>query len=169
MTTAHRPSPADLARRPPHAEPKPAPRPAPAATPHTAPCETPRLSPQEAIAPGVLRGDERFKPSYHRALLLSGMLPEARLMGYTLLWYAHHRTGRISPSFQPSREELAEHSGLTAGRVGVQLEVLRERGWLHLTPIQQGPRAGLPRFELTIPALYLERVRAHRARQIPAD
>jgi hypothetical protein len=126
-----------------------------------------RMTAAEAIAPGRLAPGERFKPTYHRGLLLSGMLPEARLLGYTLLWYANHRTGRISPNFQPSREQLAADTGLGAARVGVQIEVLRERGWLHLTPIQEGLRAGRPRFDLTIPALYLERVRAHRAAQIP--
>ncbi|WP_405924900.1 hypothetical protein [Streptomyces sp. NBC_00035] len=168
----HRPSPADLARRTPQATtaapPKPAPGPAPTAPRAAARPQPPKLSAAEAIAPGRLADGERFKPSYHRGLLLSGMLPEARLMGYTLLWYANHSTGRISPNFQPGIEELVEHTGLDARRVGVQLEVLRERGWLRLATIQQGPRAGLPRFELTIPALYLERVRAHRARQIPS-
>jgi hypothetical protein len=125
------------------------------------------MSLADAIAPGRLAPGERFKPTYHRGLLLSGMLPEARLLGYTLLWYANHRTGRISPNFQPSRAQLADDTGLDAGRVGVQLEILRERGWLRLTPIAEGPRTGRPRFELTIPALCLERVRAHRAEQIP--
>ncbi|WP_314411419.1 hypothetical protein [Streptomyces sp. DSM 40484] len=134
------PSPADMARR-----------------------TKPPRTPQESIAPGHLVDGERFKPTYHRGLLMSGMNPEARLMGFTLLWFANHKTGRISPNFQPSQEELAEATGLSAGRVGVQIEVLRERGWLHLTWIAEGPRTGLPRFDLTIPALYLERVRAHRA------
>lgn len=123
----------------------------------------PPRTPQESLAPGRLADGERFKPTFHRGLLLSGMNPEARLMGYTLLWFAHHRTGRISPTLQPSQQELADASGLSVGRVGVQLEVLRERGWLRLVPISEGPRTGLLRFELTIPALYLERVRAHRA------
>lgn len=121
------------------------------------------LTPEEAIAPGRLAKGERFKPTYHRGLLLSGMLPETRLMGLSLLWYSHHHTGRISPNFQPSLEQLAADTGLDTHRVGVQIEILRQRGWLHLTVIAEGPRAGQPRFDLAIPALHLQRIRAHRA------
>ncbi|MEV0475503.1 hypothetical protein [Streptomyces prunicolor] len=167
------PTPADLARR---ALAKPVPPRAaapPQATvpsnPSTAAARPAKQSSQraltaeEAIAPGRLAPDERFKSTYHRGMLLSGMLPEARLVGFTLLWYSHHRTGRISPNFQPTAEQLASDTGLDTARVGVQLEVLRQRGWLRLTPIAEGPRTGCPRFELTIPALYLRRIRAHRA------
>lgn len=140
------PSPADLARR----------------TPRVSATGT-QTAAEAAIAPGRLVEGERFKPMYHWGLLLSDMLPETRLLGYTLLWYAHHSSGRISPARQPNQAELARATGLTAARVGVQLEVLRQRGWLHLATVPQGPRAGLPRYDLTIPALYLERIRAQRA------
>lgn len=166
MTTT--PSPADLARR---AAPWPAalttpPRPTPPAVERARPAQ---LTPAQAIAPGHLKPSERFKPTYTRGLLLSGLLPEARLMGHTLLWYAHHRTGRISPNFQPGLEQLAADSGFYPARVGVQIEILRERGWLCLTPIAEGPRQGRPRFELTIPALVLDRIRQQRAEHQPGQ
>lgn len=144
---------------PPTPDPTPGPRPK-AAAPSVS---RPLTAAEEAIAPGVLTQGERFKPTYHRGLLMSGMLPEARLMGFALLYFANHRTGRIPPSLQPDRQELAQLTGLSTARVGVQLEVLRERGWLHFHRIDHGPRVGLPRFDLTIPALHLERIRAHRA------
>ncbi|WP_327403867.1 helix-turn-helix domain-containing protein [Streptomyces sp. NBC_01288] len=160
------PTPADLARRIPV---KPGPPTTAPSNPSTTaarpakPSSKRALTAEEAIAPGRLGPDERFKSTFHLGLLRSGMLPEARLVGFTLLWYAHHRTGRISPNFQPSAEQLASDTGLNTASVGVQLEVLRQRGWLRLTPIAEGPRTGLPRFELTIPALHLQRIRAHRA------
>lgn len=145
MTTI--PSPADLAAR---------------ARPGTAPAPRRKSTSADALAPGRLEPAERFKTLYRRGLMLSGMLPEARLVAHTLLMYANHRTGRISPNFQPSRDQLVEDTGLEAARVGVQLEVLRQRGWLTLTPIAEGPRVGLPRFDLTIPSLYMARIRGPR-------
>lgn len=170
----HAPSPADLAQRTPAPAGQPVrpPRPAPARRkpkpkpkaqlPIPVPYVPQVLSPAEAIAPGELRTNERFKPTFQRGLLISGMLPEARLMGYTLVWYADHITGRISPHLQPDAAQLAASSGLSEVRVGVQLEVLRERGWLHINRISEGPRVGGPRFDLAIPALYLERIRVDR-------
>ncbi len=153
-------SPASMAaHRPAPSTPKPAPRPRAAA----ASAPRPLSAAEQAIAPGVLTTSERFKPTYHRAILMSGMQPETRLTALTLLWFAHHKTGSIRPTDQPSRQELVDSTGLSTDRIGVQIEVLRERGWLHLNPITEGPRTGLPRYDLTIPALYLERVRAHRA------
>ncbi|MEU1496100.1 hypothetical protein [Streptomyces sp. NPDC005732] len=140
------PSPADLARR------------APSVTPAST-----QTAAEAAIAPGRLVEPERFKPMYHWGLLISDMLPESRLLGYTLLWYAHHTTGRISPARQPNRAKLVQQTGLSAARVGVHIETLRQRGWLHLATVPEGPRAGLPRYDLTIPSLYLERIRAARA------
>jgi hypothetical protein len=155
------PSPADLARR--AAQPKPGPRPAPPAA--AAPQLGPLPAAEEAFAPGVLDAGagERFKPTYHWGLILSGMRPESRLLAYTLLWYAHHRTGRIAPHLKPSREQLATATGLSTAQVGVQLEILRSRGWLRLSPVTEGPRRGQDRYDLTIPSLYLERIRAERA------
>lgn len=164
MTTQSRGfSPADMAARRPAQPGPPAPKPGPRpqATAPSAP--GPLTAAEKAIAPGALAAGERFKPTYHRGLLISGMQPEARVTGFALLYFANHKNGRISPSVQPSQQELADSTGLSAERVGVQLEVLRERGWLHLHRIEHGPRAGLPRFDLTVPALYLERIRAYRA------
>ena len=169
----HRPSPADMARRPlPQA-------PAKQAATRTAanrtspegdrPYEPRPLTPEEAIRPGRLFDGERFRAMYQRGLLISGMRPEARLVGHTLLWFANHLTGRISPNWQPSQQQLAEATGLDAARIGVQLEVLVQRGWLHLHRIAEGPRSGRPRFDLTIPALYLEQIRASRGPQKPAN
>ncbi|MGW0566125.1 helix-turn-helix domain-containing protein [Streptomyces tauricus] len=166
MTTSRGFSPADMAARRPAPPPKPAARPAPTApTPRPAApsAPQPQTAAEKAISPGVLADGERFKPTYHRGLMVSGMQPEARALGFALLWFASHKNGRISPTLQPSQQDLADASGLSIARVGVQLQVLRERGWLHLHRIEYGPRAGLPRFDLTIPALYLERVRAYRA------
>ena len=162
MTTSarlHSPSPADMARRP---TPTPAPKPAPTPVQPEAPQGPRALTPAEAIAPGELRDGERFKPLYQRALLISGLLPTARLMGHTLLWYANHRTGRISPNYQPTVEQLAKATGLNPARVGVQIEILAQRGWVHLHRLKDGPRAGRTRLDLTIPALNLEQVRADR-------
>lgn len=174
MTTPTRrpvPTPGDLARR---SDQPPAPRaPSKGGDAHTDPSAVAAQPPartltaEEAIAPGRLAPSERFKPTYQRGLLLSGMLPETRLMAFTLLWYSHHRSGRISPNFQPSREQLAADTGMDTGRVGVQIEILRQRGWLRLTPIAEGPRTGRPRFELAIPALYLERIRTQRIERVP--
>lgn len=143
MTTI--PSPADLAARA-----------RPAAT------EQKQTTLANPLAPARLQAGERFKTVYQRGLLLSGMLPEARLVAHTLLMYANHRTGRISPNFQPSRDQLVEDTGLEAARIGVQLEILRQRGWLTLTPIAEGPRVGQPRFDLTVPSLYMARIRGPR-------
>ncbi|MGW5736968.1 MULTISPECIES: hypothetical protein [Streptomyces] len=159
MTT---PSPADLARRarPQPAAPTTAPRSKPTAARHV---RSAQLTPAaQAIAPGRLLDGERFKTLYQRGLLLSGLPSHARLVGHTLSLYAHHRTGRVSPNHQPSFEQLAADTGLEAARIGVQVEILRQRGWLLLTRINQGPRAGRTRFDLAIPALYLERIRAPR-------
>lgn len=142
MTTI--PSPADLAAR---------------ARPATAPAKPKPATPADSLAPARLEPDEPFKTMYQRGLILSGMLPEARLVAHTLLMYANHRTGRVSPNFQPSSEQLAADTGLAAARIGGQLEILRQRGWLKLTSIAEGPRIGRPRFDLTIPSLYIERIR----------
>jgi hypothetical protein len=147
--TTTTPSPADLARR---ARPRPA-------EDGTKPAQ---LTPAKAIAPGQLAPGERFKTLYQRGLMISGMLPQARLVGHTLSLYAHHRTGRISPNHQPSHDQLAADTGLNPGSIGAQFEILRQRGWLQSTRIGEGPRAGKPRFDLTIPALYLEQIRAPR-------
>lgn len=166
-STTRIPSPGDLARRtsahPPAqtaqqtATPKPKPR------AQEQPHELRELTAAEAIAPGRLAKGERFKPMYHWGLMLSGLLPEARLLGYTLLWYARHTDGHISPTYQPNLDQLAAATGLMPARVAVQIEILCQRGWLRTTAIPTGPRAGGPRYDLTIPALYLERIRAKRA------
>ncbi|MFF6985642.1 hypothetical protein [Streptomyces sp. NPDC010273] len=167
------PTPADLVRRAPvrpgvpltaaPSQPTAPSGPSAAGAPPATPSPQRALTPEEALAPGRLAPAERFKAMYRLGLMFSGMLPETRLMGLTLLWYAHHRTGRISPGFQPDTERLAADTGLDTARVGVQIEILRQRGWLRLTPIAEGPRVGRPRFELTIPTLHLQRIRAHRA------
>lgn len=143
------PSPADFARRV-----------APAAPAVSA---TPLPPIAQAIEPGKLGPNETFKPTYTWGLLISGMLPETRLLGHTILWYARYYDGHIPPTFAPNVDKLSAGSGLTPTRVQTHLEILRQRGWLRLTSIPTGPRAGSPRFDLTIPSLYLERVRAKRA------
>lgn len=142
-TTSHRPSPGDLAGRP-------APKPK-------------TLTPAETVQPGRLQGKERLRPTFQRGLRISRMHPEARLVALTLLGYAHHTTGVIFPRYQPTPEQLAEDTGLTAGQVGVQIHVLTQRGWLGSRRIQQGADAGREGLRLTVPALVLEQVRAARA------
>ncbi|MEL3949478.1 hypothetical protein [Streptomyces sp. LNU-CPARS28] len=163
-----RPSPADM---PPHPVPHPASNPAASPTGFTtaltpaapAPAARGRGSAQAAIAPGKLRSSEVFRSVYRRGIFLSGMTPEARLVAHTLVWYASHRNGHISTNHAPDVERLAEESGLTPLRVQVQLEVLAQRGWLQYRRFSDGPRKGGQRMVLTIPALYLERVRAVRS------
>lgn len=133
-------------------------RPTPAGLAHRPP-----RTPLESITPGTLVKNERFKPTYSRGLLLSGMTPEARLLGHTLLWYAHDRNGLITVERQPRLVDLAEATGLDSHRVETAQRILRSRGWLRLHPIQSGPLMGEQRFELVIPALYLQKVREARA------
>lgn len=115
---------------------------------------------EEALAPAQLREGERFKAVYSRGMALSGMHPEARLLGHVLLAYADRRGGRIAPNRQPSWDRLASETGLDRERIGVQLNILDQRGWLRRTVIQTGPRTGVTRYRLTIPLLYIERIRA---------
>lgn len=160
-----RPSPADMPR---HPVPHPAARPAASPTgftarPASAPARSGAGGAQAAIAPGVLNRDEMFRSLYRRGIFLSGMTPEARLLAHTLVWYANHLNGHISPNQQPSADQLAKDTGLSPERIKVLLEVMWQRGWLQRRPILQGPRKGRHRTALTIPALYLERVREARA------
>ncbi|WP_030569710.1 helix-turn-helix domain-containing protein [Streptomyces aureocirculatus] len=158
-----RPSPADMPRHP--APPAAKPTTATARTPAPAPARSPQHSGlQTAIAPGKLRDDEVFKSLFRRGLFLSGLPPQARLVAHTLAWYAHHRTGQITPNGQPSVERLARETGLDPNRVRVAIEVLWQRGWLRRRPILSGPRQGRPRMDLVVPAVYLDQVRALRSR-----
>ncbi|MCL6733330.1 helix-turn-helix domain-containing protein [Streptomyces neyagawaensis] len=142
------PNPGDLARRP-------APQPAPAR-----PSTSGTLADQ--IAPGRLHRKERMRTMFHHGLRYSRMHPEARLVALTLLGYAHHKTGMVFPRFQPTAEQLAEDTGLTAGQVQVQIHVLTQRGWLCTRRVTQGLDAGREGLSLAIPALVLEQVRAVR-------
>ncbi|MEV0441855.1 hypothetical protein AB0I84_06090 [Streptomyces spectabilis] len=165
-----RPSPADMPRHPlPHPAIKPTASPTgftttPApATAAPAPAADGRASAEAALTPGKLQPGENFRSVYRRAMFMSGLRPEARLVAHTLVWYANHLNGHISPNHQPSLERLAADTGLTPGRVKVQTQILWQRGWLRRRPILEGPRKGRIRISLTVPAVYLERVRDARA------
>ncbi|GGX99051.1 hypothetical protein [Streptomyces fructofermentans] len=157
------PSPADLARRP--AQPKPAPQPPRERAPHRhAPIQSAvpasPARPEHLLAPGSLRGKERFRATFQRGIRLSRMHPHARLLAHTLLWYSSHLTGRVSPSSQPSIEELSYGTGLTIDQVAVQLRVLESRGWLRFHTLNEGPRQGDSAMRLAIPTHVLEQIRA---------
>jgi hypothetical protein len=146
--TAHRPNPGDLAAR---AAARPA-APTPAARPATAPAE--------AVAPVVLLPKERMRTVFLRGVRISRMHPEARLVALTLLGYSNFKTGLVSPRHRPSSEQLAEDTGLTAGQVQVQIQVLAQRGWLYTRRIAHGEYAGQLGLNLSVPAPVLDRVRA---------
>jgi hypothetical protein len=139
--------------------------PAPAAAPVLAPAaDTQRaLTPAEAIAPGQLQAGENLRSLFPRALRKSRMHPEARLVAYTLLGYAHYKSGVVNSRHRPDIEQLAADTGLTAGQIQVQLHVLTQRGWLYTRLLTRGPFNGQPGLFLAIPALLLEQVRADRA------
>ncbi|MFJ2007049.1 hypothetical protein [Streptomyces chartreusis] len=167
-TTPRMPTPGDLARR--QAPPRPAP-PASAAAP-TKPTVQTRPTPREreqrpvtaadCIAPGVLRPGERMRSLYQQAMRTSRMQPEARLVALTLLGYANFKTGVLN-RHQPGTEQLAYATGLTNGQVLVQIEVLTQRGWLHLRTLTRGPREGQSVFQLCIPAFALQQLRDRAA------
>ncbi|MER6531189.1 hypothetical protein [Streptomyces sp. NPDC001508] len=168
------PSPRDLARRqPPKPTPPPAPsrhrpsRPAAAQAPATAtepePTPAPPVTAADAIAPSRLREGERIRGVFESAIRISGMTPNTRLTALTLLSYANFRTGRIPTRREPSAEQLARATGLTASQVLVQLEILTQRGWLHRRAIKSGPRKGALVLDLAVPAAVLHQLRERAA------
>ncbi|WP_392967256.1 hypothetical protein [Streptomyces sp. LN245] len=167
MTT--HPSPADLAGRP---------APAPLTAKSTAP-QGPRMRAQakglrpltaaDSIAPGKLTRRERLRPLYTQGLRTSRLLPEARLTALTLLGYANFQTGLVHEQWRPTTDELAYATGLTAGQVLVQLEVLTQRGWMYIRTLKEGDRAGSSVLQLCIPAAVLEDLRARKPKSQPAS
>ncbi|WP_073946489.1 hypothetical protein [Streptomyces kebangsaanensis] len=159
------PTPGDLARRPPATAPTP-----PVSAPKSAaapdfpepgqPYQPRKFSPEDALKPGNLTKREHFRKHFLFGMRTSHMHPHARLVGHDLMWRASHATGRISPSLQPSTEQLAQAAGLTAAQVDVALQVLHTRGWLQHRRLQEGPRAGQTAYSLAIPAAALEGIRA---------
>lgn len=154
------PTPGDLAHRRPPAPRPVQPAPAPQAAEEQAPPAKPWANTEDAIAPGKLTKKEHFRKYFLFGLRYSRMPAHARLVGHDLMWRASHATGQISPSLQPTREQLALATGLTTGQVDVALQVLSSRGWLHSRRLKEGPRAGQPAYRLAIPAVTLEQVRA---------
>lgn len=176
--TTHRPSPADLARRPApgpsldrkaSAEPRPAPRPEQRPKSEPGPYEPRILTPAEAIAPGKLTRAERLRPLYQQGLRLSRMEPNARLTALTLLGYANFQTGLIHERWRPTTDQLSYATGITTGQVLVQLEVLTQRGWLYTRPLKDGPRAGEDALQLSVPAGVLEQLRARKHEGAPVS
>lgn len=160
MTTApRRRSPADLASRRAAASIKPGPVKADGRPPTTV---------AESIAPGVLVGKERMRTMIERGMRISRLHPEARLVALTLLGYSNHKSGIIYRRFEPTAEQLAEATGLTASQVRVQIHVLTQRGWLYTRRVPQGHDAGRTALSLAIPALLLEQVRAARSAELAA-
>jgi hypothetical protein len=172
-------SPADIAPRRNRPNPPPQPAPPAGAAPgrQTEPADArpaeaiaPRpLTPAEAIAPGRIGKRERFRNQFQHGLRISRMHPPARLVALTLLGYANDKTGLLSASHGPTVEQLAEHTGLLAAQVRVQLQVLTQRGWLYSRPIVAGPRAGTTGLCLAVPAGVLEELRAARAERLAAE
>ncbi|MFF3891348.1 hypothetical protein [Streptomyces sp. NPDC001914] len=160
MTT--HPSPADLAHRP-----APAARPAPTQTPPKQQRDRLPLTAAQAIAPGKLTRDERLRPLYTQGLRISRLHPEARLVALTLLGYANFHTGLIHEQWRPTPQELAYATGLTAGQVLVQLEVLTQRGWIYSRVLTQGKNAGTDVLQLCVPAAVLLHVRARKGESDP--
>jgi len=115
----------------------------------------------DAIRPGRLRPQEIMRQLYQLGLRSSGMRPEARLVALTLMGYAHYRTG-LCTKREPSSEELAQATGLTEGQALVQLQILTSRGWLTRREVLEGPRAGQQAYQLCIPRLALDQLRARR-------
>jgi hypothetical protein len=120
------------------------------------------LSAADAIAPGKLTRSERLRPLYQQGIRSSRMLPEARLVGLTLLGYANFQTGLVHEKWRPTTDELAYATGLTSAQVLVQLEVLTQRGWMYIRTLKEGARAGTNVLQLCLPAAVLEDLRARK-------
>ncbi|WP_326729019.1 hypothetical protein [Streptomyces phaeochromogenes] len=156
-------SPADMAaRRTPQPAAPPAPKPAPVPAP---PVETAA----SMAGPGTLRKNERLRSLFQRGIRISRLNVETRLTALTLLGYANFTTGLISPRFHPTDEQLSYATGLTVGQVRVQVEILRQRGWLKHRPLTQGPSAGETAMQLCVPAALLARVREQVAHDKQAN
>ncbi|EYT83972.1 hypothetical protein CF54_04155 [Streptomyces sp. Tu 6176] len=149
------PTPGDLARRTPaSAVPAPQPR-------ATAPRAARTVTAADLIAPGRLRHGELLRHTYQRGMRISGMTPATRLVALTLLGYAHGKTGLLN-KHAPNTDQLANATGLSAGQVRVQLEILTQRGWLTQHTPASGPRQGQHVLQLCIPAAALHQVRTHQ-------
>ncbi|MGW4300383.1 hypothetical protein ACWEHT_11460 [Streptomyces sp. NPDC004646] len=164
MTAPAIPTPGDLARR----TPAPAPAPRPARTPRPVPApsaatrpSTPEDRPAAAdmARPGLLRPDEKLRPCLQQGIRLSRMRPESRLLALTLLGYVNFRSG-LMLRHEPTPAELAAATGLTEGQVLVQLQILTQRGWLTRRHPTQGPRQDRMVYQLCVPQLILQQLRA---------
>ncbi|MEU9400593.1 hypothetical protein [Streptomyces sp. NPDC048242] len=162
MTAPAIPTPGDLARRTPTHRPTPTPRPGAAAFQPLAAEDLPAAA--DMARPGQLRPDEKLRPSLQQGIRLSRMRPESRLLALTLLGYVNFRTG-LMLKHEPTPAELAAATGLTEGQVLVQLVVLTQRGWLTRRHPTIGPRKGQLVYQLCVPQLVLQQLRARRAPQ----
>lgn len=70
-----------------------------------------------------------FREVFQRGIRTSRMTPQTRLVALTLATYAS-AGGDIPAEDQPGLHGLAAATGLSAGRVVVQLQILEQRGWL---------------------------------------
>lgn len=104
MTTAARPTPAQMPRR----------RPTPAAA------ETPTLD-----------GRPAHRQPWERAVLASSLPGNVRFVGIAL---STHADGRGHFARQPHVIGLVHNTGLHVGQVRVALATLRDRGFLRLSP-----------------------------------
>ncbi|MFC8361094.1 hypothetical protein ACFUIY_14625 [Streptomyces griseorubiginosus] len=119
-----------------------------------------KLTPEEAVKPGVLADTEYFRSTFRWCLTRSGLPPHARLVAHDLLHRANSKNGRIGPNNQPYTEQLALATGLTDRQAAVALQTLHTRGWLAYRPAS--PDDKQPLYDLVIPALDLERARGRR-------
>ncbi|MET9729737.1 hypothetical protein ABZZ79_03420 [Streptomyces sp. NPDC006458] len=136
------------------------------------PYEPKRLSVEESLAPGKLTRQEHFRRCFLFGVRLSSMPASSRLLAHDLMWRASHSTGRVPLNMQPTREHLAQATGLSLSQVDAAMNTLAGRGWLQRRRRTEadGRRLGSEQLVLTIPAGALEDVRAwastHRNRGI---
>lgn len=107
---------------------------------------------RRALAPAL---GNSFRSRYEQGVRCSGMTPQTRLVALTLASLSS-ATGAIEDSDQPGLLGLVEATGLSAGRVAVQLRVLESRGWL--LPLR-GARYETARLQLALPQHVAVRLR----------
>ncbi|MFE5675076.1 hypothetical protein ACFQ7B_07700 [Streptomyces erythrochromogenes] len=109
---------------------------------------------RRALAPAPVDGTYRVR--YIQGIRCSRMHPHTRLVALTLASYAGPN-GTIADADQPGLLGLVEATGLTAGRIAVQLRTLEGRGWIR--PVRGA------RYEVAHLALALPQYRADQLRR----
>lgn len=140
MTSAPRPSPADMARS------RPRPSLADAATG------------RHLIAPGT-RGpaDPPFRSMYEPLIRDSGMHRHHRLVALTLATHADWTTGVIAETDQPYLAGLTAETALLEAQVAVALTSLLQRGWIWRESQAPREKYETARVQLAIPRPLMKR------------